>query len=181
MNTKRKIYLIGLLSAMVLLIPYQGWAQRKPEPTGARIINAFAVDEGYYGCAWKIYLEAEDPNGQMLRIACSVDQSGFGHYPADSIYLKPEFQKHFKGYIQWNTFSSNTPTVTEGMQIMVRVSILDKAGRESKEVVFPFRFRSEANSQANLPAPFDQGVNPKLGNIHIDLYDPDSGHGSAGH
>jgi len=181
MKTKREICLIGLLFAMVLFIPYQGWAQRKPEPPGTRILNAFAVDEGYYGCIWKIYLEAEDPNGQMLRIACSVDQVGFGHYPADLIYLKPEYQKHFKGYIQWNTFSSNTPIVTEGVQIMLRVSILDKAGRESKEVVFPFTFRSEAKGEANLPAPFDQGVNPMLGHIHIDLYDPDSGHGSAGH
>jgi hypothetical protein len=180
MKTKREICLIGMLFAMVLLIAPQGWAQRKPETTGATIINAFAVDEGYYGCVWKIYLEGEDPKGQMLRIACSVDQPGFGHYPTDWIYLKPEFQKHFRGYIQWNTFSSNTPTITEGAQIMLRISILDKAGRGSKEVVFPFTFRSEARDQVNLPAPFDQGVNPRLGHIHIDLYDPDSGHGNAG-
>jgi len=62
---------------------------------------------------------------------------------------------------------------------MLRVSILDKAGRESKEVVFPFTFRSEARDQANLPTPFDRGPNPRLGHIHIDLYDPDSGHGNA--
>lgn len=179
MKTKKEIYLVGLLFAMVLLIAHQGWAQQKPEAKGATIINAFAVDEGYYGYIWKIYLEAEDPNGQMLRIACSVDQPGFGHYPADWIYLKTESQKHLKGYIQWNTSSSNTPTLSEGTQIMLRVSILDKAGHESREVVFPFTFRSEARGQPNLPAPFDQGVNQRLGHIHIDLYDPNSGHGNA--
>jgi len=108
MKTKTQLYLIGLLFGMVLLMAVQGWTQPKPETTGATIINAFAVDKGYYGYVWKIYLEAEDPNGQMLRVACSVDQPGYGHYPADWVYLKPEFQKHFKGYIQWNTSSSNT-------------------------------------------------------------------------
>jgi len=175
MKTKTQLYLIGLLFGMVLLMAVQGWTQPKPETTGATIINAFAVDKGYYGYVWKIYLEAEDPNGQMLRIACSVDQPGYGHYPADWVYLKPEFQKHFKGYIQWNTSSSNTATLCEGTQIMLRVSILDKAGHESKEVFFPFTFLSEARDKPNLPAPFEQGANPRLGYLHIDLFNPESG------
>ena len=177
MNTKTQNYLIALLLVMAFLIAHHGWAQPKPEITGATIINAFAVDKGYYGCVWKIYLEAEDPNGQMLRIACSVDQPGYGHYPADWVYLKPEFRKHFKGYIQWNTFSTNAPSLSDGTQIMLRVSIFDKAGHESKEVVFPFTFLSEARGQPNLPAPFDQGVNSRLGFLHIDLFNPDSGMG----
>ncbi len=180
MKTKREICLIVLLFATVFLIAHQGWAQQKPEPTGARIINAFAVSEGYYGYIWKIYLEAENPDGQMQRIACSVHQPGYGYYPADWIYLKPEFRKHLKGYIQWNTFSSNTPILSDGTQIMLRVSILDEAGHESKEVVFPFTFLSEAKGQANLPAPFDQGPNPRLGYIHINLFDPNSGRGNPG-
>jgi len=145
MKTKTHICLIGLLFGMLLLIAHPSWAQPKPETAGPRIINAFAVDEGYYGYVWKIYLEAEDPNGQMLRIACSVDQAGYGHYPADWVYLKPGFQKHFKGYVQWNTFSSNTATLSEGAQIVLRVSVLNKAGQESKEVFFPFTFLSGAD------------------------------------
>jgi len=180
MNTKTQNYLIALLLVMAFLIAHHGWAQPKPEITGATILNAFAVDKGYYGCVWKIYLEAEDPNGQMLRIACSVDQAGYGHYPADWVYLKPEFQKRFKGYIQWNTFSSKASTLSEGTQIVLRVSIFNRAGHESKEVVFPFTFLSEFRGQPNLPTPFDQGANPRLGYLHIDLFSPDSGLGNVG-
>jgi hypothetical protein len=180
MKTKTQIYLIGLFFGMVFSIAHQGWAQPKPETTGPTVINAFAVDKGYYGYVWKIYLEAEDPNGQMLRIACSVDQPGYGHYPADWVYLKPEFQKHFKGYIQWNTFSSKGSTLSEGTQIMLRISILDKAGHESKEVVFPFTFLSEDRGEPNLPAPFDQGANPRLGYLHIDLFNPGADGGGIG-
>jgi len=48
----------------------------------------------------------------------------------------------------------------------------DKAGNESNEVVFPFTFESGVRSPypRQLPAPFDQGVIPRLGYIMIDLY-----------
>ncbi len=180
MKIKIRICLMALLFGIVFSIALQGWAQPEPEAGGPTIVHAFAVDKGYYGYIWKIYLEAEHPNGQMLRIACSVDQPGYGHYPADWVYLKPEFQKHFKGYIQWNTFSSNASTLSEGTQIVLRVCIFDKAGHESKEIFFPFTFLSEARDQPNLPAPFDQGANPRLGYLHIDLYSPDSGWGNVG-
>jgi hypothetical protein len=132
------------------------------------------VDKGYYGYIWKIYIEAEDPDGDMLRIASTVDQVGFGHYPTNWIYLKPQYQKGFKGYIQWNTFSSRTGYISEWTQIELKVSVLDKTGNESNEVVFPFEFVSGLKDQYGykLPAPFDQGDLPRLGYISIDLFDP---------
>ncbi len=157
---------------MVLLIGAQGWTQPKPEARGAAIINAFAVDRGHYGCIWRIYLEAEDPSGQMLKIACSVEQAGHGRYPTDWIYLKSQFQKHFKGYIQWNTFSSKIAPLLDGTQIFLRVSIIDKSGNGSNEVVFPLTFGSGKRESPRLPAPFDRGDNPRLGYISIELEEP---------
>lgn len=179
-KVKRRVYFVGLLCGTALLIA-QGWAQPKPEVRGATIVNAFAADEGYFGYIWKIYIEAEDPDGQMLKIACCVDQPGLGRYQTDWVYLKPEYRGHFKGYLQWNTFSSRTPDMTDGTQIMLKVSIIDKAGNESQGVVFPFTFRSGAKGQPVLPAPFNQGDNPRLGYISIDLFDPNrSTHNSGG-
>jgi hypothetical protein len=132
----------------------------------------FAVDKGYYGYIWKIYLEAEDPDGQMLKIACNVDQPFFGLYPTNWIYLKPGFQKHFEGYAQWNTFNSKASYLFDGRQIALKVSVIDKAGNASKEVVFPFAFQSGVRGLSSLPAPFDQGDNPRLGYISIDLINP---------
>jgi len=137
------------------------------------ITDAFAVDKGPYGYIWKIYIEAEDPDGDMDKIAVVVDQAGYGRYPTDWILLRREFQEHLMGYLQWNTFSSKTSHLPEWTQITLKVSILDKGGNESNEVVFPFTFESGVRNQYDeyqLPAPFDKRDIPRLGHIMVDLY-----------
>jgi len=174
MNKKQIHFLSGVLMFFVLLSGQQGWAQPGAKTEGPVTTHAFAVEKGSYGFIWKIYIEAEDPHGEMLRIASVVDQPGYGRYPTDWIYLKPQYQKGFKGYIQWNTFSSKAPYLREWTQITLTVSIIDKAGNESNPVVFPFTFETGIKDQYQykLPAPFDEGDIPKLGNIFIDLYEP---------
>jgi hypothetical protein len=176
--------------ALTLFVPCQGWTQlfsysggAQPRPgTHAPIItHSFAVEKGYYGYIWKIYIEAEDPDGEMLKIASVVDEVGYGHYPTDWIYLKPQYQKHFKGFIQWNTFSSKTSYLPEWTQITLKVSVIDKAGNESNEIVFPFTFEVVPKQYAyKPPAPFDQGDLPRLGHVMVDLYAPGQGYGDHG-
>jgi hypothetical protein len=194
MKFNRSLFVLILLFVISLFFVMEGKTQPlfgpeggKPPIPGTRapiIKHAFAVEKGYYGYIWKIYIEAEDPDGDMLRIASVVDQTGYGHYPADWIYLKPPYQKHFKGYIQWNTTSSKTSYLTEGTQITLRVSVFDKAGNESNEVIFPFTFEIGFKSPYlyTLPASFDQGDLPRLGYVQIDLYDPtrDGGRNGSG-
>src|SRR5512143_356470 len=130
MKTSKTLCFLSLVTAAVFFTSSQGRAQlfnygRGPTKPGTHapiITHAFAVDKGYYGYIWKIYIEAEDPDGEMLRIASVVDHVGVGRYPTDWIYLKPESRKHFKGYIQWNTFSSKTAYLPEWTQITLRVS-----------------------------------------------------------
>jgi hypothetical protein len=185
------VIFLGWLLAFSLFVPHQGWAQlfRYEGGTGAKpgthapiITHTFAAEKGYYGYIWKIYIEAEDPDGDMLRIASSVDQVGYGHYPTNWIYLKPQYQKGFKGYIQWNTFSSKSPYLSEWTQIELTVSVLDKAGNESNVVIFPFEFISGVRDQyrVKLPAPFDQGDLPGLGYLYTDLIDPTQSGDSSG-
>ena len=145
----------------------------KMDGTKAPIItHTFAADKGHYGSIWNIYIEAEDPDEDMDKIAVIVDQRGYGYYPTDWIVLKPRYRKFLLGYLQWNTFSSKTSYLPDQTQISLKVSIFDKAGNESNEVVFPFTFESGVRSPypRQLPAPFDQGVIPRLGYIMIDLY-----------
>jgi hypothetical protein len=184
MRTRRILWLFSLIIALTLSGAYPGLTavEPKPEAKGPIITHAFAVESGYYGYIWKIYIEAEDPGGQMLRIASVVDEVGYGHYPTDWIYLKPQHQKHLKGYIQWNTFSSKAGYLPEWTQIALKVSVFDKAGNESNEVVFPFTFEITPGQYAyQPPAPFDQGDLPRLGHVMIDLYYPGEGYGHDGH
>ena len=136
------------------------------------ILNAFAAEKGAYGFIWKIYIEAENRNGDMDKIAVIVDQLGYGYYPTDWIFLKPQYRKHFIGYLQWNTFSSKASSLPEWTQITTKVSIFDKARNESNQVVFPFRFESgiKHQSEYQLPASFDKQNIPRIGHIRIDLF-----------
>ncbi len=186
MSLKKILGFISLLLALTFFVPCQGWTQAlfpyegggevKPGTHAPIITHSFAVERGSYGYIWKIYIEAEDQDGDMLRIASVVDQVGYGHYPTDWIYLKKEYGQNFKGYIQWNTFSSRASYLMEWTQITLRVSVFDKAGNESNVIVFPFTFELvKGQYEYKPPSPFDEGVLPRLGYIHINLIDPREG------
>jgi len=174
---KRLIHWVAIVACVALLVPQMAWSENKPKGNPPVITNSFAVEKGYYGYVWKIYIEAEDPDGDMSRIAAEVDQIGYGHYPVDWTILKSPYRGKFRGYLQWNTFSSRTSYLREWTNITLKVSILDKAGHESNVVVFPFEFVSGARRESKPPAPFDQEGLPRLGYIHIDLFEPTLGGG----
>jgi hypothetical protein len=185
MKIKSIFFLLVCFLAMRPFVPGNGRAQPKPgtQTHPPIITHAFAVDKGYYGFIWRIYVEAEDSEGDMLKIASVVEQPGYGTYPTDWIYLKSAYRKRFKGYIQWNTFSSKTAPIREWTEINLKVSVFDKAGNVSNVVVFPFTFLSDAKSSSpyRLPAPFDEGNLPRLGYVHIDLFEPTQmGNGDGG-
>ena len=183
MKARKFLWLSSLSLALILFNVYPVWSQPltgvQPnlEAKGPVITHSFAVEEGYYGYIWKIYIEADDPSDDMYKIASVVDQVGYGHYATDWIILKSEYQHHLKGYLQWNTFSSAAPYLKEWTQITLKVSIFDKAGNESNVVVFPFIFLSGVKGEYKykLPSPFDQGDLPRLGYITIDLVEPTFG------
>ena len=148
-------------------------------PNAPVIRHACAIDRGIYGTILRIYLEADNPNGDMFKIATIVDQVGYGHYPTDFIMLKPEYRKAFRGYIQWHTFSPNAATLPEWNYVTVRVTVIDQKGYASNEFEFRFSFETGTGPEPKPPAPFDQGNLPKLGNVSINLYNPFSMGGGA--
>ncbi len=143
-----------------------------PNPSAPVRKAATALDQGIYMTILKIYLEAEDPNGDMAKIATEVDQVAYGHYPTDFIFLKPEYGKYFKGFIEWNTASARATGLPDGNYVTVRVSVIDKKGIPSNEFVFRFTFQSGVLPAPKPPEPFDQGSLAKLGNVFIDLFNP---------
>ena len=117
----------------------------------------------------KLYIEADDPDGDMFKNRNSGRPGWLWALPTDWTYVKPQYRQHLIGYLQWNTFSSKASTINEWTQITMKVSIFDKAGNESNEVVFPFTFETGTGSEPKPPAPFDQGNIQRLGHIMIDL------------
>ncbi len=133
------------------------------------ISHFFATDKGPYGCIWRIYIEAEDPDGDMDRICIEVDQVNYSHYPTEWIKIKPQHRKHLKGFLQWNTFSSKASSLPEGTQISAKISIFNRAGDKSNEIIIPFTFGSGVTKRYQLPAPFNQGDIPRIGYLMVDL------------
>ncbi len=173
MNKKQIYWVRGVMVALVLFLSAQGWAQSRSGSNAPVITHAFTVDKIKYGDILRVYIEAEDPRGEMMKIATVVDQAGYGRYPTSWVYLKPTDRKHFKGYLQWNTYSSKTPYVSEWTPITLTVSVLDKLGNESNAFAFPITFESGVKraSSYQVPSPFDQGDVKRLGSIDIDLMD----------
>jgi hypothetical protein len=159
--------------ALVLFSGPQGWTQSQSGSNAPVITHAFTVEKIKYGDILKVYIEAEDPTGDMTRIATVVDQAGYGRYPVSWVYVKPTDRKHFKGYLQWNTFSSKTPFLSEGTPITLTVSVFDKFGNQSNAFAFPITFESGVKraSSYQVPPPFDQKDVTKLGSIDIELFD----------
>jgi hypothetical protein len=173
MNKKSIYWVSGVIVALVLFSDLQGWAQSRSGSNAPVITRAFTVEKIMYGDILKVYIEAEDTQGEMLRIATVVDQAGYGRYPTSWVYLKSTDRKHFKGYLQWNTFSSKTPFVSEWTPITLTVSVSDKFGNESNAFAFPIMLESGVKraSSYQVPSPFDQSDVKKLGSIDIDLMD----------
>ena len=173
MDRKWIYWLPGVVIALVLFSGPQGWAQSQSGSNAPVITHAFTIEKIKYGDIPKVYIEAEDPTGDMARIATVVDQAGSGRYPTSWVYLKPTDRKHFKGYLQWNTFSSKTPYVSEWTPITLTVSVLDRFGNESNAFAFPITFESGVKraSSYQVPSPFNQSDVTRLGSIDIDLMD----------
>jgi hypothetical protein len=184
---KRKLTLVGLsflVFGLAALLGCAGTRQVLGEPVVSpggqppMITAYFAPTQGNFGSPLRIYLAAEDPTGEMLRIAVQVSQEGYGYYPTDWTFLKPQYQKSFVGYLQWNTAISHTGYMPEWTQLTIKVSVFDKEGRSSNEIVLPYEFVSGAVATPPLPAPFDKGNLPRLGYIDIRLFNPfDMGRG----
>ncbi len=170
MKTKIVLSIFGVLAISLFFFSF-GTAQSKADVKGPVITHTYAVDRGYYGNVWKIYIEAEDPTGDMSKIVATVDQPGWGPYFSDTILVKPKDPHHLEGYLQWNTFSKNANTIRDFTNITLNVAVFDKAGNQSNVVAFPFEFASRDVPKYELPSPFNKD-DPRLGYINIDLYNP---------
>jgi hypothetical protein len=173
MGKKSICWVSGVIVGLVLFSALQGWAQSRSESKAPVITHAFTVEKVMYGDILRVYIEAEDPEGEMFKIATVVDQANYGRYPTSWTYLKSTDRKHLKGYLQWNTFSSKTHIMSEWTSITLTVSVFDKFGNQSNAFSFPITFESGVKraSSYRLPSPFDQSDVKKLGSIDIELMD----------
>ncbi len=164
------VILFSFLAGCAAMEPIE--VREKTYGTAPPVISqSFASKEARTGDTWKVYLKAEDPNGDMRRIFCTVDQPGMGTYPVSQIRIEEAERKELAGYIYLNIpVRRDLDFVT----LTLTVQIQDMAGHLSRPAVFPLVL----NARAAREAP-PQGAFPEkdLGPVMIQLRTPfeDSG------
>jgi hypothetical protein len=163
-----------LLGAFVLFALLAGCAamgpieeRKKTYRTDPPVISrSFASKEARPGDSWVVYLKAEDPNGDMRRIVCTVDQPGVGTYPVSYIRIKEAERKELAGYIYLNIpVRGDLVFVT----LTLTVEIQDMAGHLSLPAVFPLALNPRATREAPPQGAFPE---KELGPLMIQLRTP---------
>lgn len=113
----------------------------KGERTATPVITqSFASREIKIGDTLKIYLNASDPNGEMIRISAIVDQPE-QIIPESFTKVSKENGKEFSGYLYLSTAPwANAP---DGTSITLWIQIEDRSGNLSQPVTFPLTLKSQ--------------------------------------
>ena len=118
------------------------------------ITQSFASKEIRIGDTWMIYLNASDPNGDIIKISAIVDQPE-QIYPEGIIKVSKENGKELSGYLYLSTASlANAP---DGTSITLWVQIQDRAGNFSQPAAFPLTLKSLATQEAPPQGVFREG------------------------
>ena len=124
------------------------------------ITQAFASEEIRVGETWKIYLNASDPNGEMIKIYGIVEQPG-QIYPVSITKVSKENGKEFSGYLYLSTAPPAHPL--DGTSITLTVQIQDRSGNFSQPAVFPLTLKSLAAQEAPPQGVFkEQDLGPVM-------------------
>ncbi len=127
------------------------------------ITQSFASSEIRVGENWKIYLNASDPNGEMIRIYATVEQPGQIN-PLSITKVSKENGKEFSGYLYLST--APPANILDGTSVTLTIQIQDRSGNFSQPAVFPLLIKSRATPEAPPQGVFKE---QDLGPIMITL------------
>jgi len=159
------VSVVGLLAFGSGGFSREGRAQTK----GPVIYFCWAQDRIRQGEDWKIYLSATNPDADMTRIYCRIDQPAGQVYRPDMVSVKKGMERNLNGYLVLRTYSQQN---FFGVTLTLTVIIADRAGNESKPAVFPLSFNGESAKfppSDKVPADLAKELNQRIGYIGIDL------------
>ncbi len=134
--------------------------------TPPAITASFASQDIRPGEAWKIYLRASDPNGDMNYILATIDQPGMGTYPVSRTRIGRENGKEVSGYVYLNTMTPSGYTWQNYVTLTLTIRVGDQAGHWSDAAVFPLAFDARAVQETPTSGSFPE---KNLGPIMITL------------
>ena len=124
------------------------------------ILGYYAPEAIRPGTTWKIYLRAEDEDGDMAYIATMLYQSGFGYYSTDYISLEGKDKQKFLGYISLRTPHDRDLILDK---FTVEIALRDSKGNQSKIVQLPLTFAY--HTQPGMPTEWQAAAKHRLGGL----------------
>lgn len=165
-----------ILILTIICLPFMIWSctglvemGAKPEGSPPVITNSFASKEIAQTQFWKVYLEAQDPDGDMQKIVCFIQQPGTGH-SSRSLSIRKGDEASLLGVLACY-FSPPRSGVSEWTELTLTIFIRDRGGNASNKVTFPVAIFPGARQEAP-PAPFDAGAMRILWGIGVNLFFP---------
>jgi len=156
--------MFGMLPGCGISPAYYGWPTEGGPGTPPVIEAYYAPKSVAPGSAWNIYLQAKDPDGDMLYIACIIDQTGYGLLDTAKIPLKGNDRAEFYGYVSMPT-PPFPPSQATDISFTVAVLVRDQQGNASQ--LIKFFVALEGKPGQALPSEWLAAANHHLGDIDV--------------
>ena len=141
-------------------------AQGGDEPP--MILDSYGAESVRPGATWRVFLKAQDADGDMHSIITQLVQPGIGYYPPDFTYLKGADREGFAGYLILRTPRDNNLLLWEYVE--ATLTIQDCEGNKSEPVTFTLRFDSKSGfGPQQVPEKWQTAANRKLGTIMVEI------------
>ena len=128
------------------------------------ILDSYAAKSIRPGANWRVYLKAQDADGDIKDIAAVLWQAGVGYYSTDITVIKGADRKDFAGYLF--LFTPADPTLLWD-EFKLTLLVRDCQGNKSEPINFPLRF--DYVPKEEVPGEWQKAANYRLGVIMIDI------------
>jgi len=159
------VAMLGMLLGCAISPEFYGWPTEGVLATPPVIEAYYAPQSVSPGRAWNLYLQAKDPDGDMLYIACMLDQTGYGPLDTTKIPLKGNDRAEFYGYVAMPTPAFD-PIQAADISFTMAVLIRDQQGNTSQLIKLFFTLDGKPGQA--VPSQWLAAANHHLGDIRVD-------------
>ena len=131
------------------------------------ILGSYAAEYIRPGASWRVYLKAQDADGDMDAIVAQIWQPGVGYYPTDFTYVEGENREGFSGYVFLKSFPDRRLLRD---QFHLEAFVRDCGGNKSETIKLTLRFDNrEGYGRLEVPEEWREAANNELGVIQVQI------------
>jgi hypothetical protein len=163
MKIKRMMRCFSILFLLFMVLGAKAVIYAQTNDDSVKIDFIYAPEKIRLGDIWKVYLSVTDPQGKMNRVFFQVKQpGGTDSYKPSFVYLKKGMEKQFTGH-----FALHTRTSVELGDLVLELTIVDRAGNTRKILSLPLEFGA-AKPMKPFPPDLEKDLNQRVGVIDVD-------------